>query len=75
MKVEQLDKNIDIIMKERGKDMYFIRLATTQRKKTCANGESGKVINTISSTQVRSVSIEDLNDYIDDDRYALIKIS
>ena len=75
MKVEQLDKDIDIILKERGEGMFFIRLATSQRKGYRLNGEPGRVFHTISSTQVRSINIENLSDYIDDDRYALIKIS
>ena len=78
MKVEVFEKDIDMILKNRGKDMFFIILSEGARsRRDPETGErcKGKTMKRIISTQVDGISIDKIMQYVDDDKYALIRIS
>ena len=78
MKVEVLEKDVDMIFKNRGKDMFFIILSEVARPiRYSKTGERSrdKTMKHIVSIRVDGVSIDEIMHYIDDDRYALIRIS
>lgn len=68
MKVEQLEKDLDVIFAHKDDELYFIKTAYAQRK------EGGKLVKRIASTYAWSVSIEKIRDYLLDDDYALIRV-
>lgn len=78
MKVEVLEKDIDMILKNRGKDMFFILMsegARSRRNPETGEYHKGKTIKRIIYTQVDGISIDKIMQYVDDDKYALIRVS
>ena len=72
MIVEQLDKDFNAILEhiKEGSELYFIKESIATPRK-----EGGRGIKRLASTYVRSINIEDIEGFINDDAYALIKIS
>lgn len=78
MKVEVLEKDIDTIFKNRGKDMFFIFLSEVAHPVSYfKTGERSKdkTMKRIISILVDEATIDEIVHYVDDDRYALIRIS
>lgn len=76
MKIEQLEKNIDVIFAERAEGMFFTQVCECEMKVRNVMDHRGfKPCEALSSVQVKTIPIDELEFYIDDDRYALIKVS
>lgn len=69
MKIEQLEKTIDVIMTNLDEELFFVCLTDMKR------GKNEKTYKKIFSTGLKQMSIEKINGYIENDEYALIKIS
>lgn len=76
MKVEQLEKDIDVIFSERAEGMFFIRVCECKMKSYNRRDHNEfKPCEAISDIQVKTIPIDELEFHINDDRYALIKVS
>lgn len=69
MKVEQLEKNLDVIMANLDGELFFVCLIDVKR------GKNGKTYKRIFSAGFKQMNIEKIKGYIEDDDYALVKIS
>ena len=69
MKVEQLDKTLDAIMNNLDEDLFFVWATESINEKT------GRRYKTLHSTELMQLSIENIKDYIEGDKYVLIKVS
>lgn len=69
MKIEQLDKNLDTIMNNLDDELFFVCLSEAKR------GSSGKTYKRLTSSGLKQMSVERIAGYIEDDRYALIRVS
>ena len=69
MKVEQLEKNLDVILANLDEELFFVCLIDVK----C--GKNGKTYKRIYSAGVKQMSIEKIGGYIEDDNYILVKIS
>ena len=69
MKNEQLEKNLDVIMANLDEELFFVCLVDVKR------GKTGKTYKRIFSAGLKQMNIEKIKGYIEDDDYALVKIS
>lgn len=71
MVVKQLKKDFDTIFEHRGEELYFIKEARSEKR----DEFSRRAPRRIASTYVWSVSMLEIQDYVDNDEYALISIT
>lgn len=69
MKIEQLDKNLDTIMNNLDDELFFVCISEARRT------NSEKTYKRITSTNIKQMSIENLTRYIENEKYAMIRVS